>query len=97
MDVGEDGQTGIFGDGAQDACAFDQAGAAEAADAGAVGFIVAGFEDVGQVEVGGDALDGVSEGAGVGFTLKDAGAGDEEEAAACRWRQGRVRMGCCEK
>ncbi len=81
VDVGEDWETCVLCDAAQDARAFDEAGATEAADAGAVGFVVAGFEDVGDVEIGGDALDGLSEGAGVGFAFEDAGAGDEEEAA----------------
>ena len=42
-------------------------GPAEAADAGAVGFVVAGFEDVGDVEVGGDAVDGGGKGYGREF------------------------------
>ncbi len=82
VDVGEDGEAGGFGDGAEDAAAFGEAGAAEALDGGAVGLVVAGFEDVGDAEVGGDALDGVGHGAGVGLGLDDAGAGDEEELAA---------------
>ena len=81
VNVGEDGEAGGFGYGAQDAATFGEAGAAEAADRGAVGFVVAGFEDVGDAEIGGDALDGVGHGAGVGFGLDDAGAGDEEELA----------------
>ena len=55
---------------AEDAGAFDEAGAAETFDAGAVGLVVAGFEDVGDAEVGGDALDGVGHGAGVGFATR---------------------------
>ena len=82
VDVGEDGEAGGFGYGAEDAAAFGEAGAAEAADGGAVGFVVAGFEDVGDAEVGGDALDGVGHGAGVLLGLDDAGTGDEEEFAA---------------
>ena len=82
VDVGEDGEAVVLGDGAEDARAFGEAGAAEAVDGGSVGFVVAGFEDVGDGEVGGDALDGVDEGAGVGLGLEDAGAGDEEEAGA---------------
>ncbi len=82
VDVGEDWEAGGFGYGAEDAAAFDEAGAPEAADGGAVGFVVAGFEDVGHAEVGGDALDGVGHGAGVLLGLDDTGAGDEEELAA---------------
>ncbi len=82
VDVGEDGEAGGFGYGAENAAAFGEAGAAEASDGGAVSFVVAGFEDVGDAEVGGDALDGVGHGAGVVLGLDDAGAGDEEEFAA---------------
>ncbi len=82
VDVGEDGEAGGFGYGAEDAAPFGEAGAAEAADGGAVGLVVAGFEDVGDAEVGGDALDGVGHGAGMLLGLDDAGAGDEEELAA---------------
>ena len=82
MDVSQNGQAGALADGSEDAAAFDEAGAAEAADGGAVGFVVAGFEDVGDAEVGGDALDGVGHGAGMLLGLDDAGAGDEEELAA---------------
>jgi hypothetical protein len=81
VDVGEDGEAVGFGDGAEDACAFDESGAAEAVDGGSVGLVVAGLEDVGDAEVGGDALDGVGHHAGVGLGLDDAGAGDEEELA----------------
>jgi hypothetical protein len=81
VDVGEDGEAGGFGDGAEDAGAFAQAGAAEARDGGAVGLVVGGLEDIGDSQVGGNALDGLGHAAGVGFALDDAGAGDEEEAA----------------
>ena len=91
VDVGEDWQASIFGDGAEDACAFDQAGAAEAADAGAVGFVVAGFEDVGDVEVRGDALDCLGEGAGVAFAFEDAGSADEEDLAVADFDGGNVK------
>ena len=79
MDVSEDGEASIFGDAAEDARALREAGAAKAFDAGAVGLVVAGFEDEGNGEIGGDALDGVGHGARMGFGLDDAGAGDEEK------------------
>ena len=82
VDVGEDGEAGGLGYGAEDACAFDEARAAEAVDGGAVGLVVAGLEDVGDSEVGGGALDGVGHHAGMGFGLDDARAGDEEEPAS---------------
>ena len=79
--VGKDRQAGRAGDAAEDAGAFNEAGTAKALDAGAIGFVVAGFEDEGDVEVGGYALDGFGEGKGVVLGLDDAGAGDEKEAA----------------
>ena len=81
VDVGEDGKAGFAGEAAEDARALEKAGAAKAFDAGAVGLVVAGFEDEGDAEVGGDALQGVGHGADVGFAFDDAGAGDEEEPA----------------
>ena len=90
VDVGQDGNAEVLGDGAEDARAFDEAGAAKASDAGAVGFVVAGLENPGEVEVRGDAEDGLGERAGVGFGLKDAGSGDEEEAAAADGNGGQV-------
>ena len=69
---------------AEDARAFGDAGAAEGVDGGAVGLVVAGFEDVRDAEVGGDALDGVGHAAGVRLGLDDAGAGDEEQRAATK-------------
>lgn len=80
--IREDGQAGLAGDVAEDARALEQPRAAIALDAGAVGLVVAGLEDVGNGEVGGDTLDGVGHLAGVVFALDDAGAGDEEEASA---------------
>src|SRR5579875_2133691 len=82
MDIGEDGETVRLRDSAEDTAAFGEAGTTEAVDGGAVGLVVAGLEDVGNPEVGGDALDGVSQAAGVGFGLEDAGAGNEEEIRA---------------
>ncbi len=79
--VSEDGEAGIFGDAAEDARAFFETGTAEAFYAGAIGLVVAGFEDEGNAEVGGDALDGFGDGAGVSLRLDDAGTGDQEELA----------------
>ena len=82
MDVGEDGEIILLGDGPEDAGAFDYSRTAEAVDRGAVGFIVAGFEDVWDAKVGGDALDRVGHHAGMLFGFDNAGAGDEEEFSA---------------
>ncbi len=79
VDVGKDGKAGVFGDLAEDAHAFFEAGTAEAFDTGAVGLVVAGFEDQWNGQVGGDTLDRFSNRAGVSFGLDDAGAGDQEK------------------
>ena len=81
VDVCEDGKAGFAGEVGENAGAFNKAGAAEASDAGAIGLVVAGFEDEGDAEVSRDALEGVGHGADVGLALDDAGSGDEEEAA----------------
>ena len=78
VNVGEDREAGFASEAAEDAGALEQAGAAKTFDAGAVGLVEAGFEDEGDGEVGGDALEGVGHGADVGFTLDDAGAGYEK-------------------
>jgi len=79
VNVGEDGEMEIgfyFG---EDAEALGEARAAKGFDGGAIGFVVGGFEDVGDAGVGGDFRDALGHGAGVGFGFDDAGAGDEEE------------------
>ena len=53
VDVGEDGEAGVFGYGAENACAFGEAGTAKGTDAGAIGFVVRGFKNVGEFKVGG--------------------------------------------
>ena len=81
VDVGENWEACGFGKAAEDRDAFDESGAAEAGERGAVGLVVGGLEDVGDAKVGGDALDGVGHGADVRLALYDAGSGDEEKAA----------------
>jgi len=81
VDISEDGKAGVFGDAAKDTRAFFEARAAKASRAGAIRFVVAGFEDVGNSEIRGDALQGFGHLEGVGFRLDDAGTGDEEETA----------------
>ena len=81
VDVSQDGEASIFGDAAENARALRQAGPAKTFHAGAVGLVVAGFEDERNAEIGSDALKGVRHGARMGFRLDDAGASDEEEAA----------------
>ena len=79
--VGEHRQAGRAGNAAEDARAFNEAGAAKALDAGAIGLVVAGFEDEGDVQVAGDALNAFCEGTSVMLGLDDAGAGDEKKPA----------------
>ena len=67
VDISEDGKASVFGDLAKDADALFEAGTAKTFRAGAVGLVVAGFEDEGNGEIGGDALDSISNGAGVGL------------------------------
>ena len=81
MNVGEDRQTGVFGEAAKDASSFHEAGTTETLYAGAIGLVVAGLEDVGNAEIGRDALDGFGHFACVGFGLDNAGTGDQEEPA----------------
>lgn len=82
MNVGENGQTRVLGDGAEDAAAFDEAGPAKALDRGAVGLVVAGLEDVGDAEVRGDVLNSVRHLPRMSLGLDNAGTADKEELAA---------------
>jgi hypothetical protein len=79
VDVGKDGQTEVGFDFAEDAQAFGEARAAKGFDGGAIGFVVGGFENVGDIGVGGDFCDTLGHGAGVGFRFDDAGTGNEKE------------------
>jgi len=82
VNVGEDGQAAIFGDSGEDPRAFDETGAAKALDAGAVGLVVTGFEDEGDVKIGRDALKSFGHGAHMGLRLDDARAGNKKEPAS---------------
>ena len=66
---------------AENARPLFEAGSAKAFDAGAIGLVIAGFEDIGDAEIGCDALNGFGHGARMGLGLDDAGTGDEEEPA----------------
>ncbi len=67
---------------ARDAEAFGDAGAAVGGERGAIGFVVRGFENVGDAEVGGDGGEFAGHVGGVLLAFDDAGAGDEEEGSA---------------
>ena len=82
VNIGEHRQSGVFGDADEDARPLLEAGAAKALYAGAIGLVVAGFEDEGNTEIGSGALDGLGHFARVGLGLDDAGSGDEEERPA---------------
>ena len=79
VDISENGQAGIFGNAAKDARAFIEAGTAKALDAGAIRFVVAGFEDEWNAKIGGNALHSFGNRTGVVLRLDDAGTGNEEE------------------
>ena len=79
VDVGKDRDAVRGADGLEDAAAFGEAGTAKGADRGAIGLVVARFEEKREAEIGGDALEGVGQGAGVVFGLEHAGTGDQEE------------------
>ena len=84
MNVRQDRQSIRFTDSPQDAAALCQPWSAKAMDRSAVGLVVAGLEDVRHAEIGGDALDGISQSARVALGLDDAGSGDKKQlAAAC--------------
>jgi len=61
VNVSEDGKASVLGQATEDAHALLEAGTAKAFRAGAIGLVVAGFEDEGNGEIGGDALDSFSD------------------------------------
>jgi hypothetical protein len=69
----------LLADGAENAAACSQPGAAKAMHGGAVRLVVAGFEDVRDPEVSRDALDGVGEFARVGLGFQHARAGNQKQ------------------
>ena len=79
--IGENGKTGFARETAKNARAFDKPWTAETMDAGAIGLVVAGLEDEGNMEIGSDALQRVCHEADVRFTFDDTRTGDEEEAS----------------
>ena len=76
------GTLDLFADVAQDAQTFFRAGAAEAGDGGAIGLVIAGFEDVGDAELAADGGDGGGHEERVLLTLNDTGTGDEKKLRA---------------
>ena len=81
MHIGQHWQAGSFCQATQNAHPFLESRPAEALHAGAISFVVAGLENVGNAQVGRDALDGIRHGADVGFGFNDAGAGDQKKLA----------------
>ena len=79
VDIGEDWQACVLFYFCEDAEALFQLRAAEGGDGGAIGFVVGGFEDVRDFQLGGDGGDFFGHGGGVGFGLDYAGASDQEE------------------
>jgi len=81
MDIGKHRQPCGFGHATQDAAAFRKARPTKAADRGAIGLVITGFEYIGDAEIAGDALDGVCHLARVSFALNNARPSDEKETA----------------
>src|SRR5262249_20319088 len=65
-----------------------EAGAAEAFDGGAIGFVVGGFKDVGDAGVGGNLGDTLCHRVRVGFRFDDTRAGDEKKRIGTAEAQG---------
>ena len=81
MNVGEHRDVHFVFDFFQDAQALFEAGAAEAVDRGAVGFVVGRLEDEGHIQRTRDALDDFRHEQGMLFAFNHARARDEEEVA----------------
>src|SRR5579859_96898 len=82
VNVRQDWQIKIRFDFGEDAQAFFETRSAEGFHGGAVGFVVGGFEDVGQGSVGCNFGYFFSHSSSVRFAFDDAGAGDEKEGIA---------------
>ncbi len=78
MDVRQDRQSIGFTDSPQNAAALCKPRPTKAVDRGAIGLVVAGFEDVRHAEVRGDALNGISHAACVALGLYDTGPGNKK-------------------
>ena len=103
VDVGEDGDADGVSNFFQNAEAFLETRAAKALKRGAIGFVVGGFEDVGDADAFRDRSDRLGHFEGVGFALDDAGAGDEKELSSadgdgadlkgvCQWCSGKKQF-----
>jgi hypothetical protein len=82
VNVSEDGEVQVGFDFGEDAQAFLEAGTAKGFYRGAVGFVIGGFEDVGNAGVGGNFGYSFRHFARMRFAFDDAGAGDEKERVA---------------
>ena len=81
VNIGEDGKARVLRDAAEDARAFNETWTTKALYACTIGLVVAGFENVWDIEIGGDSLDRLSQPKRVRFGLDDTRAGNEEEPA----------------
>lgn len=91
VDVGEDWQVQVGFDFGEDAQAFFEARAAEGFDRGAIGFVVGGFEDIGDAAISRDFGDIFRHVSSMGFTFDDARASDEKKRIAASQAQGTER------
>ena len=99
VDIGEDGDLDLVAHAGEDAQAFGEAGAAEAGDGGAVGLVIAGFENERDAERAADGGDGGGHEKGVLLTLDDTGTGDEKQLGTAdgdvldeEWHGGIIRF-----
>src|SRR5580698_3006939 len=82
VNISQDGHFGDFSNLPQNAQTLFNSRAAEAANRGAIGFVVGGLEDVRQLLLARDSRDGLGHLEGVRFTFDDTGAGDEKKTSA---------------
>ena len=78
--VSENGQAEIVLDAAKNFQSLGHARAAIGVDGGAVGFVVAALEDVGQLQFGTNRSDALGHRAGVGLRFNHAGTGNQKQA-----------------
>src|SRR5262249_35471841 len=82
VNIGQHLHAGVFFDFLEDAQAFRESGSTEALERGAVGLVVRGFEDKGELELGSDGADGLGHFEGVAFALNYTRPRDEKQAGA---------------
>ena len=77
--IGQHRQSGRFSQPPQNGGAFFQARSAKAGHRGAVGLVIRGLEDIGDAEIGGNALDGVRHFAHMRFAFDHTRTGNKKQ------------------